>query len=54
MDTGESRGDGSGVGSAAGTVFRYRSKVVSMGTGANRLRGCVGWAMADGYRPNQI
>lgn len=33
------RGEGLGVGSPAGTVFRYRSKVVSMGIGANLGRG---------------
>lgn len=42
------RGDGLGVSSGAGPVFRYCSKVVSMGTGANRRRGSVGLAIPGG------
>lgn len=38
-------GEGSGVGSAAGPPLRCSLKVVSIGTGANRLRDCVGCVM---------
>lgn len=38
-EDGDERGDGLGVSSPGGIVFRYRSKVVSMGIGANRARG---------------
>lgn len=41
-EVGEGSGEGSGVGSAAGPPLRCSLKVVSMGTGANRLRDCVG------------
>lgn len=40
-------GEGSGVGSAAGPPMRCSLKVVSMGTGAKRLRAGAGSAMVS-------
>ena len=39
------RGEGLGVNSPGGAFLRYRSKVVSIGIGANRLRG-GSWVVA--------